>query len=215
LGPDQPFYGLQDGIHNPARIEDLAAHYLSEIQRVQPKGPYWLGGICSGGVVAFEMAQQLRAGGHEVALLALIEPAPPMGARLSAHINFFLLLLRRLWRRSAHHSRKVLELDTALQRDYLRLRVKLNANSWALRRYRPQPYAGLIHLFLTGTSLKLPGNPQLKWCDLSTQSVHVHEIPGNHDQVTGNNDTPIESAHIAVLAARLSTIIAQIDPPCP
>ena len=61
LGPDQPFYGLQDGIQNPAQIEALAVRYLDEIRTVQPEGPYLLGGVCSGSIVAFEMAQQLMA----------------------------------------------------------------------------------------------------------------------------------------------------------
>jgi hypothetical protein len=40
LGPDQPFYGLQDGLHNPSRIEAVAAYYLSESRSEQPEGPY-------------------------------------------------------------------------------------------------------------------------------------------------------------------------------
>ena len=78
LGPDQPVYGLrhqsEDG--QPARyttVEDIAAHYLSEIRRVQPNGPYFLGGFCFGGVVAFEIAQQQKKQGEDVALLFLLD----------------------------------------------------------------------------------------------------------------------------------------------
>jgi thioesterase domain-containing protein len=78
LGPDQPFYGLQaqglDGKQAPhTRIEDMAALYIKEIRTLQPEGPYLLGGGSSGGVVAFEMAQQLHAQGQKVALLALFD----------------------------------------------------------------------------------------------------------------------------------------------
>jgi thioesterase domain-containing protein/AcrR family transcriptional regulator/acyl carrier protein len=81
LGPAQPFYALQpqalDGDARPrARVEEMAAHYLAEVRRVQPGGPYLLGGLCYGGRVAFEMARQLAAAGEETALLALVE-APP------------------------------------------------------------------------------------------------------------------------------------------
>lgn len=78
LGPDQPFYGLQsqglDG-QQPLldRIEDMAALYLRHIRKVQPHGPYFLGGYCMGGTVALEMAQQLKAQGEDVALLALFD----------------------------------------------------------------------------------------------------------------------------------------------
>src|ERR1700676_3913499 len=78
LGPDQPFYGLQsqglDGSRPPlTKIEDMAALYLKENRRVQPYGPYFLGGYCGGGNIAFEVAQQLRSHGEAVALLALFD----------------------------------------------------------------------------------------------------------------------------------------------
>jgi thioesterase domain-containing protein len=75
LGPEQPFYGLQaaglNGLDEPdVRIEDMAARYLQAMRAVQPEGPYYLGGYCYGGIVAFEMARQLRTQGEHVALLA-------------------------------------------------------------------------------------------------------------------------------------------------
>jgi thioesterase domain-containing protein/acyl carrier protein len=82
LGTGQPFYGLQaqglDGEQpRHVRIEDMAAHYLSEIKTIQPDGPYFLGGYCFGGTVAFEMAQQLKAQGEQVALIAVIDSYAP------------------------------------------------------------------------------------------------------------------------------------------
>lgn len=78
LGPDQPFYALQaqgvDGNREPyERIEDMAAHYVNEIRDLQAHGPYYLGGHSFGGLIAYEMAQQLHAQGEQVALLALID----------------------------------------------------------------------------------------------------------------------------------------------
>lgn len=78
LGSDQPFFGLQspglDGRQEPiTRIEDMAVLYLMEIRKVQPHGPYFLGGYCMGGAVAYEAACQLRAAGEEIALLALFD----------------------------------------------------------------------------------------------------------------------------------------------
>ena len=63
----------------PARfttVETIAAHYLEEMRTVQPKGPYFLGGYCFGGLIAFEIAHQLKRGGDDVALLAVLEPSP-------------------------------------------------------------------------------------------------------------------------------------------
>ncbi len=111
LGSDQPFYGLQaqglDG-ERPCltTIEAMATLYVSEIRRLQPQGPYYLGGYCLGGTVAYEMAQQLQAQGEEVALLALFDtmnwcniPSDnawrkmrQMGQRIRFHGKNFLLL---------------------------------------------------------------------------------------------------------------------------
>ncbi|MGH7773246.1 MAG: amino acid adenylation domain-containing protein, partial [Candidatus Binatia bacterium] len=82
LGPDQPLYGLvhqsQDGKRALyTRVEEIAAHYLKEIRTVQAEGPYFLGGYCFGGMVAFEMAQQLKKQGQKVAFLALLDPTRP------------------------------------------------------------------------------------------------------------------------------------------
>jgi thioesterase domain-containing protein len=78
LDPNQPFYGLQaqglDGKQAPhTRIEDMAALYIKEIRTLQPEGPYFLGGGSSGGIIAFEMAQQLHAQNQKVALLVLFD----------------------------------------------------------------------------------------------------------------------------------------------
>ena len=82
LGKDQPFYALQaEGLKLCAMrytsIEAIASYYLQEIRQVQAHGPYFLGGYCLGGVIAFETAQQLRATGEEVALLVLFDTHNP------------------------------------------------------------------------------------------------------------------------------------------
>lgn len=81
LGPDQPFYGLQakglDGKSEPhTSITEMAAHYIKEMEEVQPEGPYLIGGRSSGGTIAFEMACQLTAQGQDVALVALLDTYP-------------------------------------------------------------------------------------------------------------------------------------------
>ncbi len=81
LGPEQPFYALEpyhfDGLRVAPTMEAVAAAHLESLRAVQPEGPYMLGGFCVGGVVAYEMARQLRAEGQRVDLLVLIDPAYP------------------------------------------------------------------------------------------------------------------------------------------
>ena len=78
LDPDQPLYGLRsmglEGGSLPPSIDGLAATFLDEVRRVQPEGPYLLGGYCSGGPIAIEMARRLAAEGQEVAFLGLVDP---------------------------------------------------------------------------------------------------------------------------------------------
>ncbi|MBD2339548.1 AMP-binding protein [Calothrix sp. FACHB-156] len=106
LGTDQPVYALQaigvDGKKAPlTRVEKMAAHYIKEIQTIQPQGPYFLGGYSFGGLVVWEMARQLAAQGQKVALLALfdtsnttrlqtnIKPIPTQ-KRISRHLHNLL-----------------------------------------------------------------------------------------------------------------------------
>ncbi len=88
LGTDQPLYGLQphgqDGRRAPSKIEDMAADYIKEIRTIQPKGPYYLGGYSFGGMVVFEVAQQLQKQGQEIALLVLLDPTKPVYRRVSS-----------------------------------------------------------------------------------------------------------------------------------
>ncbi len=88
LGMDQPFYGMQphgqDGWQAPSKVEDMAADYIKGIQTIQPKGPYYLGGYSFGGMVVFEVAQQLHKQGEEVALLALLDPTKPHHRKLAS-----------------------------------------------------------------------------------------------------------------------------------
>src|SRR5207253_1004474 len=65
------------------RLEDTAAQFIAELRAIQPEGPYLLGGYCFGGLVAFEIARQLRAAGQQVSLLLLMDPGLPPGQSLS------------------------------------------------------------------------------------------------------------------------------------
>jgi thioesterase domain-containing protein len=101
---DRPFYGLQarelHGAWEPfTRLEDMAAHYISEMVQVQPQGPYYLGGYSLGAFIAFEMAQQLHRQGRPVAFVGLLDDGPSLThdrLRWSpAELGRFLLNLAR------------------------------------------------------------------------------------------------------------------------
>jgi len=110
LEPAQGVYGLRaqglDGKQEPlTRIEDMAALFLREVRKVQEHGPYLLGGQCFGGTVAFEMAQQLKAAGEDVALLALMDtPLPPYTA-----FQYFIRRVARSWRHGMADAERILD----------------------------------------------------------------------------------------------------------
>jgi amino acid adenylation domain-containing protein len=209
MGPDRPIYGLQDGIQNPARVQALAARYVEEIVAVQPAGPYLLAGICSGGPVAFEMAQQLGARGEQVALLALIEPSSLYRSAFHRHIKPVLSIVRRLVRRAGHHSRMTLKPGSIERRTYLGLRAKVVANIWAAAHYVARPYPGRIELFMTRSSLQVPQNPQMNWRAVAVGGVRLHEIPGTHETVTGDWDANIDEEAMCVVAQQLEACIGE------
>jgi FkbH-like protein len=64
-----------------ARIEDMAAFYVEQLRRKQPQGPYRIGGMCAGGVIAYEMASQLIRTGDEVELVVLLDAATPQAPK--------------------------------------------------------------------------------------------------------------------------------------
>jgi amino acid adenylation domain-containing protein len=82
LRQDRPFYGLQVPMFGKSQvvhtsIQEMAKHYLKAVTEVSPRGPYLLGGWSMGGVVAFEMAQQLIKRGQEVPFLAILDQRAP------------------------------------------------------------------------------------------------------------------------------------------
>lgn len=84
LGPDQPFYVLPPSRMDKASVpsvETLAAEHIRILREHTPHGPYCLGGYCAGGLIAFEMAQQLRAAGEKVPHLILIDAPAGIGFR--------------------------------------------------------------------------------------------------------------------------------------
>ncbi len=83
LDAEQPFYGLRsfglaEGEEAYTAITEIAAQHIQSMQRIQPQGPYRLGGYSFGGHVAFEIAQQLQAQAHCVSKLLIIDADAPI-----------------------------------------------------------------------------------------------------------------------------------------
>lgn len=98
LGTDVPFYIIEphglDGRPIPDSIEKMAEENVALLKKHLPEGPYYLGGHCNGGLVAFEMARQLEASGVEIKKLILIDVPETNFKALYYAISFLGGLLR-------------------------------------------------------------------------------------------------------------------------
>jgi thioesterase domain-containing protein/acyl carrier protein len=78
LTSDRPIYGLQakglNGIHTiTTSIGEMAAHYIEEIKKIQPRGPYYFLGFSLGGFIGFEMARILTRQNEKINFIGIID----------------------------------------------------------------------------------------------------------------------------------------------
>jgi amino acid adenylation domain-containing protein len=187
MAPDYPFYGLQsyglDGT-NPChgRVEDMAAHYLREIRVVQASGPYHIGGFSFGGLVAYEMARQLREQGQEAGLVVLFDTYPGNVANGSASslaknmmgspLDLLQRLPRAVWKRLRRNFR-------AWGVPELLVRVR-DSNKSAADHYVLRPYPEKVTLIRAREkSLRISDDPHAAWNNLAGH-LEIQEIPGDH-----------------------------------
>jgi amino acid adenylation domain-containing protein len=223
LGPDQPFYGLQPkregGKNVPLMsVPEIASGYLDAIREIQPNGPYYLSGYSFGGLIAFEMAQQLTDAGLEVAFLALFDTTAPLRVKSSEgsgvrrtygtawqRVKEILSSSRRI-----DSVRHIVKWRTLRLRERVAQKLKLQplaeletlvgSQSFAGMDYVGRPYSGPITLF---RSQLRPSNElwsyTLGWENLAPE-VRVREVPGDHTSIySGEN--------ITTLAANLTSCL--------
>jgi thioesterase domain-containing protein/acyl carrier protein len=230
LGSEQPFYGLEslglDEEQKPyARIEDMATHYIAAIQSVQPHGPYRLAGWCFGGLVAFEMAQQLQARGEQVSFLGLLDASTGLNVAYEEYqelddIAFLVKILAEQISLSLEYIRQLepdeqllYVIEQARQLNLIppdlelaqarRLVQILKSHTYAGKAYIPQPYPGRATLFRASeVAVADSEDLTLGWGELATQGVDVHWVPGNHQ-------TMVRKPHVQVLAEHLRVCLDQ------
>jgi thioesterase domain-containing protein/acyl carrier protein len=205
LGTDRPFYGLEslglDADESHDQVEDMATNYIVAMQTVQPHGPYHLGGWSFGGLVAFEIAQQLRDRGEEVALLALFDTSAEMDLEdfqtdidPSQREQDITTFLEELLAEEAHNLGLPANLDAPRSQRLVQL-FKSHIN--AADTYIPQPYPGKITLFLAEAGLVTESSDStLGWGALATEGVDIQSIPGEHHTI-------VSQPNVRVLADKL------------
>jgi acyl-CoA synthetase (AMP-forming)/AMP-acid ligase II/thioesterase domain-containing protein/NAD(P)-dependent dehydrogenase (short-subunit alcohol dehydrogenase family)/acyl carrier protein len=217
LGPDQPFYGLQakglDGQEAPHfKVEDMASQYLTEVLKLQPNGPYFLAGHSLGGLVAFEMAQQLKVRGQSVNFLGLFDTYTPEVVNNPPEIIYMsyifflnLLRLRNLEKLTFIVARLKFRFEKILRnRSTKRL---YQAHMQAAKTYSPQVYQGEVTLYKASSPKAAEGYlyPRLGWEKIVVENLNVHEVPGGH----AYSDSLLCKPHVNILAEKLKNSIKQ------
>jgi len=230
LNEDQPVYGLRApdmaSMANLPSVEELATIYLEDIRAYQPHGPYQLCGLSFGGVVAFDVANRLKALGEEVSLIALFDSGNPAYYRDVPFRRWIRVRSTYLFDRLLKYARRVVrgegrQLFTDLSqflawhRDSLTWKLFGKSSRIAAKsapeaardtvimftaiggKYTPQPYPGRIHLFRAeGRTREFGADPTLGWDVIARDGVEVHHVPGLHVTI-------LDNPHVATLAKQL------------
>lgn len=211
LGANVPVYGFRvwglDGRTQPHNsVEALASVLIREMKTVQTSGPYFLAGECLGGILAFEMARQLKKAGDEVRFLGMLDTSCPtpsffvkaFTAKLKPRFKQCVERWFRLpWSRRLTGIPAVIgetienlgsdlgcirvhpcETDDVSKRQY---GVKWVSYTYPrmLLRYRPKPYDGRVTLLITEKFKHLAKVPAA-WEDFASGGLDIHTVPGNH-----------------------------------
>jgi aspartate racemase len=208
LDQDQPVLGLCVPVSEatrfrvPFRIEEGAQELVRYLREVQPAGPYYLAGLCSSGLVAYEMARQLVSQGHAVAVLALFDvpcPPPKQGPSTDSGTGLQPARIAMLWaellqggiggslgfvhRRGKAIAHRFKFLRWSIQQS---IGLKVNVNKLlddpdaveepASYFSRPRPYPGRVTFFESDDWQY----PNTAWDDLISGGCEVHRVSGGH-----------------------------------
>jgi acyl-coenzyme A synthetase/AMP-(fatty) acid ligase/thioesterase domain-containing protein len=228
LGPDQPFVVVcpSPAVQDNRRLEiaEVARQSVVSIRALRKHGPYFLGGYCYGGVVAFEAALQLTAEGEEVALLALFDTPTPGYPKIAREWKSYMrqgaAMLRSLRRGKVPvttpdltaHWRTLVRIAT--ERHLAKAQpevVPVAANSrtdddWnrlLMREYVPRVLSSPIVHFCASDepiSTQVLNDPRLGWRDFAGASFESHLVAGDHVSILEETNSP-------ALAAKLETVL--------
>lgn len=237
LGEEQPFYGF-DALHRVHRrdggevvypsLEAMAADYIEAMRRIQPRGPYRLGGWSFGGLVAFEIACQLRRRGEEVALLAIVDTQlpsfevelPPVDdvtiieELLGPDLDLSAEELRRLDPEARlEHLVQLGKKNQSLPPDYDLDSARevlgiVRRNGALIQEWRPSAFDGTLTLFKAeGEGERAVGQASVgRWRALAGGGLELRTIHGPHRDL-------VFEPHVEILATELEACLEAVIEP--
>jgi|CXWL01.1.fsa_nt_gi microcystin synthetase protein McyG len=229
---------MDGALDPPARVEDMAEHFLAALRRDHPRGPYRLGGHSFGGLVAWEMARRLTERGESVTLVVLLDtfaPAAPIeGEAPEVDEATALALVARLLADPAERTAapasqdlRSLEPEARLARVaaflgrgpgvLARIGRAARANLTALAAYRPRPLAVPVVLFRATDPLP-PALLGVESGRVPTPSSPDHGWGAHAERLTvvpvpGDHFTLLEAPHRNPLVQRLELLLRESHSP--
>ena len=201
LGADQPVWAFQaaglDGLQQPrSTIEAMANEYVREMRKELPRGPYFLGGLCAGALVAVAMAHSLRDEGERVLPLLLLDPPAGAIAESDAELTDERLLARLRWRKRVGRSNAPIH-----DPEYASAAVRAaRAFEHALRTHELRPYDGPVCML--STRERMTGSGSAKLMKAFTGSIERFEVARTHGELLDARNP----AFAAALARSLSAV---------
>jgi thioesterase domain-containing protein len=194
-------------------LESIATRHVRKILATQSEGPYTIGGLCAGGILAYEIASQLRASGHEMSLLVLLDAPNPSYLESDDSLTRKLKYMRYLPKRAAQLGLRIslIKLGKRLLNRFDRaagtksvgteLNLAQDLIEAAARAYRPEKYEGKVLLLLAsdGPSREnfLPG-----W-QAVVPNLHTEYVDGRHEDLM--NEENVRSVADAIVSRLAST----------
>jgi acetoacetyl-CoA synthetase len=232
LQNERPVYGLQalglDGDEAPQHsVEEMARGYVRRMREVQPSGPYALVGYSFGGLIAFEIAQQLVAAGEKIEMLCLLD----------TYVHEHCLSLPQ-WTRYqagivAQRLRELRSLDAAERFGFVRgkaaaftgrVRTRMGADTHrpsadtaglppalervresmrvAMTNYTPRRYDGGPIVYVRATMLDDSyGDPLPVWERVAKHGLQIMKVDGRHTDL-------VVEPHLVTVAQTLTDALA-------
>jgi thioesterase domain-containing protein len=224
MGSDRPFLGLPLGpiieplLRPDLKFEEIATAVVAAIRKRQPRGPYLIGGWCTNGILAYEVARQLRAAGEDVPLLALGHSTNPVAflrittaqmriSKARYHLKAWSKLpLGKRLSYAIDRARGVLEEVGVAEPEVANAgyRIISAALEKAAYGYATGHYDGPVVLFQPAERLDvLDSRPG--WSEVVTGPLDTHDVPGSHG-------TMVEPPNVAIFGALLRAAIDRALP---
>jgi ectoine hydroxylase-related dioxygenase (phytanoyl-CoA dioxygenase family)/thioesterase domain-containing protein/4-hydroxybenzoate polyprenyltransferase len=191
IDSERPFYGLRalgrDGKAKPhTSVEEMAAYYIREIQMVQPEGAYLLGGRCTGGTIALEMAQQLKKKGQDVLLVVMVDsPTPLVTEAEKSEYRKIVPEWKERWKRDFLSESSIQLSPEVFDRNIL---IPVN--------YELQQYSGKVVYFSAQDNREGSYFAPDRW-NRTIDPFQAYRVPGDHMSMT-------KEPNIRILASKLS-----------